>query len=260
MPESINKRGSMKENIIKLSGLFALLLFLGGFRQYPNHSKPFLQKQSTGYWAEMLVKNISSKNTDYRHKEIAVTWAGNNGADSWQCFADCSGFINSLLKQTYGWDDAYFKRWLGKNRPLAYHYFDAIVAENHFKQIHSIDEIQPGDLIVLKYSDRSEHEDNTGHCMLVAKTPERCTAGPVTEPSTNQYEVTVIDCSKSPHGKTDTRYLNNGDEYPGLGKGVFRLYADRKGNITAYSWSKGRPKPGFDPYANPVVVGRISIE
>jgi hypothetical protein len=250
----------MKSITIKQSGFLLLIFFVTGFHKSQQYSQPVPQKQTTLYWAELLVKHMTSQNTDYRHKEIAVVWADNNGADSWQCFADCSGFINALLKQTYGWDDAYFKKWLGKNRPLAYHYFDAIVAENNFKQIHNINDIQPGDLIALKYSDRSEHEDNTGHCMLVAKTPQRCTPGPVIEPSAEQYEVTVIDCSKSPHGKTDTRFLNDGTEYAGLGKGIFRLYADRKGSITAYSWSRGRPKPDFDPYANAVVVGRLSIQ
>jgi hypothetical protein len=65
------------------------------------------------------------------------------------------------------------------------------------------------------------------------------------------------DCSKSPHGKSDSRYAADGSEYSGLGKGLFRLYTDKKGKIVAYSWSTGNPKPGFDPYENPVVVGRF---
>ena len=108
----------MKSITIRQSGFLLLIFFVTGFHKSPQYAQPLPQKQTTLYWAEMLVKHITSQNTDYRHKEIAVVWADNNGADSWQCFADCSGFINALLKQTYAWDDAYFKKWLGKNRPM----------------------------------------------------------------------------------------------------------------------------------------------
>ncbi len=237
--------------------LLAIITCLTGFR---NGTSPSFQNQRALYWAALLVKNTNAQNTAYRHQDLAVGWAGIGGAAGYQCFADCSGFINALLKQTYGWDDAYFKNWLGRKRPLAYHYFDAIVAGNQFDQIRSIDAVQPGDLIALKYSDRSEHEDNTGHCMLVVSAPQPCAEESVIEPATRQYAVTVIDCSKSPHGKSDTRWLPDGSEYAGLGEGVFRLYADKKAVIVAYSWSKGKPKPGFDPYGNAVVVGRLRVQ
>jgi hypothetical protein len=180
-----------------------------------------------------------------------------NGASTYESFADCSGFINALIKQTYGCDEKYFKSWMGKTRPLAYHYYDAIAAENQFTIIRNINDIQPGDLTAIKYNDRPEHDDNTGHLLLVAKRPQHRNATALVEPGMDQYEITVIDASKSPHGKSDSRHTPDGTAYAGLGKGLFRLYAGEKGVITGYSWSVERPKIDFDPFSNPVIVGRI---
>ncbi len=118
------------------------------------------------------------------------------------------------------------------------------------------EDIQAGDLLIIKYADSSDHEDNTGHCMLVAKAPVHHAASALNEPGTVQYEVVVYDSSKSPHGKNDTRYSTGGVEYEGLGRGSFRLYASKEGIIKGYSWSLLKPKPGFDPFANPVIAGR----
>ena len=206
--------------------------------------------------AEDLLRHINRDNTDYRHKEELVTWGDRDLP--YQSYADCSGFVNALIKKTY--DSALpFKSWLGKSRPLAIQYYQAVITENHFTRINNIGDIQPGDLVVLKYADESEHEDNTGHCMLVEKKPVGIDPVSKLEPGSLQYAIGVIDSSKSPHGKEDSRYSPDGNPYAGLGRGTFRLYTDGKGNITGYSWSPGKPLAGFDPFANPVVVGRITL-
>ncbi|HVM88095.1 MAG TPA: hypothetical protein VMT76_07885 [Puia sp.] len=237
----------MKRFSFTIAYSFALIAILCSARQQQGHSMLF--------WAEKLLSGINEKNTAYIHKNISVSW-GDDG-NTVQCYADCSGFINSLIAKTYNWNEDDFKKSFGKKRPFAYTYFDAVVAGNHFQQINNVKDIMSGDLIVLKYADRSEHEDNTGHCMLVISSPRKMAPEKVIEPNTVQYEITVMDCSKSPHGKSDTRNLENGEKYDGLGKGIFRLYVDRDGKIVAYSWSIGHPKPDFNPYENPVTVGRF---
>jgi len=206
-------------------------------------------------WAYKLEQNITCQNTEYRHKDDNVVW-GDSPANT-QCYTDCSGFINALIAKTYSWNDDNFKTELGHKRMYAWHYFDAITSGRHFQQIKNIGSILPGDIIALKYADRSEHEDNTGHVMVIASLPRPRKASKVFEPNTNQYEVEVIDCSKSPHGKSDSRHTPDGGEYSGLGRGLFRLYADEQGTIVAYSWSIGNPKADFNPFENPVVVGRF---
>ena len=207
------------------------------------------------YWATKLQQNINPQNTAYQHKDNVVSW-GDNGS-TLQCYADCSGFINALIGKAFNWTEADFKASFGHKRMYAYHYYGAIIAGNHFQQIKNISDVLPGDLIALQYADRSEHEDNTGHVMLIVSKPVERTPTKIIAPDTRQYEIEVIDCSKSPHGKTDTRFSADGSEYSGLGRGIFRLYTDKQGNIVGYSWSTGNPKPGFNPFENPVVVGRF---
>lgn len=205
------------------------------------------------YYARQMQEHIGPQNTDYRHKDNIVGW-GENGSP-WQCYADCSGFINALLSRAFGLDDAGFQRLFGHRRMYAYHYFDAIKAGNHFQPIRNIRDVRPGDLIALEYADRSEHDDNTGHVMVVDAGPRPHRPSRVIAPNTRQFEVAVIDCSRSAHGTTDTRYGG----YAGVGKGIFRLYTDSHGEINGYSWSDGNPKEGFNPFENPIVVGRIAL-
>ncbi len=213
--------------------------------------EPTGQKQTMLYWAEQLANHVNQGNTDYRHKDESVSW------EPYQSYADCSGFINALIKKTFAQPDI-LKEWFGKSRPLAVQYYDAISNGHHFSTITSIDQILPGDLIVLKYSDKAEHDDNTGHCLLVEELPIQTRPVDILEPGSLQYAVRVIDSSRSPHGKNDTRHAPDGNSYAGLGKGTFRLYTDKGGKITGYSWSLGKPLPGFDPYTNAIIVGRMA--
>lgn len=206
------------------------------------------------FQASMLLRNINQQNTEYQHKGSGVSW-GDDG-NSVQCYTDCSGFINALFAKAYHFTEQDFIGQWGHKHMFAYHYYDAIAAGVHFHSIQNIHDLQPGDIIAIKYADRSEHEDNTGHVMLIANRPSLHKPSKVFLPNTIQYEIEIIDCSKSPHGKADSRFLPDGNGYSGLGKGLFRLYTDMQGRITAYSWSAGNPKEGFDPYENPLIIGR----
>ena len=66
-----------------------------------------------------------------------------------------------------------FKRWFDSHRPSARRYHDAIVAERGFQRIERLAEVQPGDILAVKYLQPS---DNTGHVMLVSNPPR--TASP----------------------------------------------------------------------------------
>jgi hypothetical protein len=211
------------------------------------------EKNSWLYWAELLADHIDESNTNYRHKQEIVTWK-ENGEVPYQSYADCSGLINALIKQS-GHEKKILKDWFGTCRPLAVDYYNAISTQNKFSIVSNIRNLLPGDLIVIKYADRSTHEDNTGHCLLVDQLPSPCKTYPEI-PGLRQYAVWVIDSSKSPHGKQDSRYKKNGEPYQGLGRGLFRLYADAGGEITGYSWSLLKPHKGFDPLVNPIIAGR----
>lgn len=205
------------------------------------------------YWAELLVREVKPADTSYRHQDSVVTWKGVDGAEAYVSHTDCSGLINALLARSYGLTRDDFKRWLGKPRPLASTYHEAITAQNGFRHIERAGEIRPGDLIAIKYPDGSE---NTGHIMLVAEAPRLREASKPVVKDTEQWEARVIDSSKSGHGKTDTRRLDDGAFRQGVGAGMFRLYTDRRGVIVGYSWSTFGASDFYSQDERNLVVGR----
>src|SRR4051794_3480984 len=77
-------------------------------------------------WAEQLVEHVRPENNEYVYRPIHVEWKGQHGAADWENHADCSGFYTRVLEQAYGWDAAYFKRWMGTSRPVARTIHDTI--------------------------------------------------------------------------------------------------------------------------------------
>jgi hypothetical protein len=95
--------------------------------------------------------------------------------------------------------------------------------------------------------------------MLVAEAPRKMAAKAPLVEGTEQWAVTVIDCSGSGHGPTDTRAGKgkDGKSAPGLGRGVFRLYADGAGKVAGFSWSTGAKSSFVAPRDEPLVIGRL---
>lgn|SRR5262249_50448980 len=208
------------------------------------------------YWAELLVREVKPADTSYRHQDSVVTWKGVDGAEAYLSHTDCSGLINALLAQSEGLTRDDFKSWLGKSRPVASTYHAAITMQNGFRRIEGIGEIMPGDLIAIKYPDGSE---NTGHIMLVAEAPRlRQASNPLVQ-DTEQWETRVIDSSRSGHGKTDTRRLEDGTFRQGIGAGVLRLYTDYQGIIVGYTWSTFGNSDFYDQGERNLVVGRREL-
>jgi len=108
--------------------------------------------------------------------------------------------------------------------------------------IHKITRIRPGDIIAWGAPDILKDED-TGHVMIVAATPEPRGPGLVT--------VRVYDSSVLPH-VNDTRGDNKADYRSGVGEGgiVFRM--DSEGRAVAFQF---RPPDHF--HDDPIAIGRI---
>ena len=87
--------------------------------------------------AKALVEKVKPENTSYRHKNNEVSWGVKGEA---VCHADCSGFINALLLHTGTFKEKDFKNHLGTERPLARHYYDAIIHQRGFVEITRIHE------------------------------------------------------------------------------------------------------------------------
>ena len=198
-----------------------------------------------------LVDHLNLANTDYAHGQGSVTWTGSVASHT-----DCSGFIDHLLMHDDGLTQDDFKHWLGTKRPTAERYHDAIVERRGFTSLAAVGELQPGDLIAIKYFTR---HDNTGHIMLVVGAPERMHALPPYVDGTTQWSVAVVDSSESGHGPSDTRHKRGegGRDHDGLGRGVVRLYADASGGVAGFSWSTVKDSRFVSPKDEHVALGRF---
>jgi hypothetical protein len=204
--------------------------------------------------ARDFVKNLAPAATEYRHKDTVVRWRGVDGAPSNEARTDCSGFLDALLERAYGLTRDDFKKWTGRARPLANTYHAVIEQGKGFIKIASVKEVRPGDILAVRYPTGAE---DTGHVMLVNSAPSRRTATPPVQTGTEQWEVKVIDCSRSGHGKTDTRHQSDGSFSGGVGEGTFRLYSDKAGTIVGYTWSTVAKSDYRSQQDRPVAVGRL---
>lgn len=221
----------------------------------PNYEQNYFQENTSVpkhlVNAQKLVKRLDLSNTNYEHGEGTVIWDGTP-----ESHTDCSGFIDHLLTYSYGYSDDDFKRWFDSHRPTAERYHDAIIDGRGFKQIHLIQDLRPGDFIAIKYLTRT---DNTGHIMLVAEEPEQMADKDPIVDGTQQWSVTIIDSSESGHGPTDTRHKkgDDGKDHDGVGKGVFRIYTDKKGKVAGFAWSTLKASEFKSPDDEHLVMGRL---
>ena len=100
---------------------------------------------------------------------------------------------------------------------------------------------------------------DTGHIMIVASQPNRRNATPPVEQGSTQWELSVVDSSKSGHGTGDTRHESNGTFHTGVGEGTIRLYGDASGSIVGYAWSTTSASKFESATDRKIVVGRLQL-
>lgn len=206
--------------------------------------------------ARQLLQAMWPEQTNYQHNQGTVIWPGDAGGSP-ECRTDCSGFIDALLKHTYGLKSADLRQWFGKARPLAKDYYAAIAVEKGFRRVPVITQVRPGDILAVQYPAGSA---NTGHVMLVAGTPKARAATAPLVGGTRQWEVTIIDESESGHGTTDTRHKPDKSMRDGLGRGVLRIYTDAEGRIAGYAWSTLKASKFEGVRTHLFAIGRVDDE
>jgi hypothetical protein len=241
--------------------------------------------------ALLLLEGLRWENNNYQHGKPTVNWKGVNGASDYISKADCSGFMSKLLQHSYGdyFTSERFEQWMNKKRgrPLAEDFYNAIVKQKDFIQIKKLTQVQPGDIIAIKYipDDNPKTKDNTGHVMLVLKSPQKRDPTKPLVKKTLQWEVKVIDQSCSGHGKYDSRrktdssdddsqadgdgLANNEQNNPcelnksfndGLGKGTIRIYTNEENDdILGYTWSTFKKSEYYCPDEKHLVIGRLDL-
>jgi len=204
--------------------------------------------------ARLLLVSVPPDKTSYRHQGW-VKWKGDLFASEYEVHTDCSGLVSSVLDRA---DAQTYRRVLtaSKRHPLAKDYYDSIVRDGVFARIDNLADVLPGDVVAIRYP--PSVPSGTGHVMLVDAKPvqRREDTAPVIE-GTRQWELAVIDSSNGPHGTLDSRRVEDGGKRSGLGRGMFRLYADLKGTLMGYSWSVEKSSKYYDASQRPIVIGRV---
>jgi|HubBroStandDraft_6_1064221.scaffolds.fasta_scaffold842967_1 hypothetical protein len=157
------------------------------------------------------------------------------------CEVDCSGFLDSLLKQT---SPKHLRQITTRHkRPLAEDFYAAFSAPNGerprgWKPIRRMQDVERGDIIAWIKRER-EPGDNTGHVMLVEEKPA------IDAP--NEFRVRVLDSTMHGHG-SDSRP----DGKSGIGGGTIWLDVDGEGRPIGYRW---KSRSGVLHHA-PIAIGR----
>ncbi|HSI86879.1 MAG: hypothetical protein ACAI35_14445 [Candidatus Methylacidiphilales bacterium] len=209
--------------------------------------------------AEKLVSELDSRNNEYAYKDPFIKWKGDAGVEQSSARCDCSAFVTLLLQHTYGYSADQIQQWLSRAMPVARIYHDKIEAGNGFLRVDRIDQMKRGDFIAVKYLAGTQEpgKHDTGHIMVVVQAPTLREASPPLLADTTQWEVVIIDSSKSGHGPQDTRRKPDKTFGTGVGRGILRLYADKEGKIAGYSWSTLSVSEFYSPDKHHVVVGRL---
>lgn len=245
----------MKINASKSASLAALTLLAATLLAQttaPNPPPPHLRD------ADLIAHNIDSAHNQYLHKDCFIKWKGEDGATLYENATDCSDFLNLLLQHSYKLTPANLHTLTGHDRPTATIWYDTIAAAKGFDVIPTLKQIQPGDILAIQYP--AGQQEDTGHIMLAASAPQpRKPSAPLVD-KTDQWELAVIDSSKSGHGTKDTRHHPDATYDRGVGQGTVRLYSNPDGTLAGYSWSTLSAST-FEPSSlHKIIVGRLQAK
>jgi hypothetical protein len=205
---------------------------------------------------ELLIQSVQPQYNEYAYKDPLIKWKGEDGASRYEARCDCSAFVTLLFEHVYGFTPKQMDKWLGHAPATARDYHDQILAEHGFKRIKLVADIHRGDLIAVQYLVSNKDKD-TGHVMIVDEAPRAREAKAPLRSGTTQWDVIIIDSSKSGHGPDDTRRMPDKTYHTGVGRGTIRLYSSSDGQIVGYTWSTLAASEFYPPDKHDVVVGRL---
>lgn len=221
-----------------------------------------------------LIRHTAPANTLYRHRPTTVVFP-----DAAQpeliptCQADCSGLTNALLSHAYDLNDAQLSGLLRARRPLARHYYSAILGGRGFARILRADDIHPGDILAIRYEPGAT---NTGHVMIAAsraiwrQIPAKRPANTPNIPNTSArygWHILIIDASSGNRGTGDLRYPGldpqTGKLLPqkltGLGVGWYTLPTQGETSSSDTPTTPDLLGPESTPAPKrPLVIGRVN--
>jgi hypothetical protein len=209
-----------------------------------------------------IVDSIDADKNSYSYDNPYVNWKGTTENDAYEVHCDCSFFIDALEAHADGLTVDDLQKLTGTKHPHARQWYEAVAkapADGPLVKIDKLADAKPGDFLVTAYPP-DEGKRDTGHIMLLAETPVKRTASEPVIDGTTQWDVPVIDSSKSHHGKDDTRVHADGTTGSGVGKGIFRLYTKADGTVAGYAWSDSVKSVYVPQKEHPFAIARLDAE
>ncbi len=207
--------------------------------------------------AREFVANTKQANNAYSNAGVFTRMPGELLGSEYVVFTDCSGFVADMFRRTGGEVLPQLKTLNGRSRPLTPDFHASIQAQEAFRKISKVEDIQAGDVAVWQYVNSAGHR-LPGHILFIDSVPVKIEPRKPIVEGLDQYEFVLIDASQEAKSRDDTRYVSDpglraanqakGKErgtmaspnYKGVGRGHMRFYADREGNIKGAAF-------GFSP-------------
>jgi hypothetical protein len=186
--------------------------------------------------ARELQANVPTNQNSYRHTEH-ISMPSDSPAQDYTMFADCSGLAIALLDRAASPARSLMTIPDKRKRPLAEDFVQSIQSSSGFQKISTIDNIKPGDIVAWEFTHDIDKKiaQTTGHVMLIDTQPVKVENRAPFVPGTSQYEIYVIDSSRTHHDPQDTRVQADGSKIQGLGRGKLRLYSTQSGEIVGFA-------------------------
>lgn len=143
--------------------------------------------------------------------------------------ADCSGFVDYVLKEIHPMAFSTLVDSMRVDKPNSESFYDFFAdldgQDDYWKKVNYIEELRPGDILVVRYQN-SHGRETGGHVMVVMDKPVR---------DLDSFMVRVADSAPAGHSD-DTRLPH----VSGIGVGLLRLKADPDtGQPFAFAWRLG---------------------
>jgi len=227
-------------------------------------------------FAEQLFDQLLPENNAYGHPTDVRLKNGSYPAFN---HSVCSTFLVALLKKADHYSDDVLQDWF--KRPsidtiTAADIYTAFAAGRGAAPVVAIGDVQPGDLVTLSYiapeavAGAEEVDDPqsrngsghapTGHLMIIDALPVKeedkdSSSGYLG----HSYDVSVLDCSRFPHGHGDSRTAA-GAAPTGLGRGTIRLLTGDHDQIIGYTWTTLHTSIIYLSDRHPLKVVRLTLD
>jgi hypothetical protein len=201
--------------------------------------------------ARELVATVKPENNKYvLNHGSGVRWKGDLFNSESSVNTACGGFVAAVMERAGNTSIDVVKSKTSSHILRVKQFLEAVANDWGFSKVSKVGEIVPGDLFLFRCNDRCvaaetnnflghktvTEVDAAGHVTIVDVKPTQKKPTPPLIDGTQQWLVTVIDSSESPHDLKDTRWRAKSEPpVTGVGRGTYRVYTDMDGVPVGYT-------------------------